>query len=329
MAELLGDVADADSTSELTERLLLHARELWHADVALHERFDAQGRHLAYVMNPAPTTFIASLEPVFVEFWPQHPYFHDLAAVLTSGRVTFISDRVSQRRFRDTGLWNEVYIHLRAKDQLMLGGAITREEVWTLGLNRIGRNFGPRDRELGQFLQPRLTRLFQRHTQRERARTSAEVLAAANTSFLVVDSRGCILEFSPGARDLLAVTRTPLPANNRIPDLRRIWGSGLPPGSVIRHSVGALEAVATTAALDRPALVLLGHRDTTGKAQLAQPLTAREAETLHWLSEGKTNTEIGRLLGISPRTVAKHCEHLFAKLGVENRLGAALLRRQP
>lgn len=52
-------------------------------------------------------------------------------------------------------------------------------------------------------------------------------------------------------------------------------------------------------------------------------LTGREAEVLLWLSRGKSNREIGQILGISPRTVNKHLEQIFIKLGVENRASAA------
>jgi len=52
-------------------------------------------------------------------------------------------------------------------------------------------------------------------------------------------------------------------------------------------------------------------------------LTAREAEVLLWLSRGKANRAIGEILGISPRTVNKHLEQVFIKLGVENRAAAA------
>ena len=54
-------------------------------------------------------------------------------------------------------------------------------------------------------------------------------------------------------------------------------------------------------------------------------LTPREAEVLHWVGEGKTNPEIGAILRTRPRTVAKHLEKIFAKLGVETR-GAAAVR---
>jgi DNA-binding CsgD family transcriptional regulator len=52
-------------------------------------------------------------------------------------------------------------------------------------------------------------------------------------------------------------------------------------------------------------------------------LTARESEVLLWISRGKSNREIGEILGISPRTVNKHLEQIFVKLGVENRASAA------
>jgi DNA-binding NarL/FixJ family response regulator len=55
------------------------------------------------------------------------------------------------------------------------------------------------------------------------------------------------------------------------------------------------------------------------------PLTAREAEVLYWVIQGKTNRDIGEILSLSPRTVHKHLEHVFDKLGVETRTAAAAL----
>ena len=52
-------------------------------------------------------------------------------------------------------------------------------------------------------------------------------------------------------------------------------------------------------------------------------LTPREAEVLHWVREGKTNKDIGTILRASPRTVGKHLERVFSKLGVETRTAAA------
>jgi DNA-binding NarL/FixJ family response regulator len=52
-------------------------------------------------------------------------------------------------------------------------------------------------------------------------------------------------------------------------------------------------------------------------------ITSRESEVLYWLSNGKTNKEIAQILNIGSRTVNKHLEQVFAKLGVENRTTAA------
>jgi DNA-binding response OmpR family regulator len=54
-------------------------------------------------------------------------------------------------------------------------------------------------------------------------------------------------------------------------------------------------------------------------------LTGREVEVLHWVSCGKTNRDIGDILGLSPRTVNKHLEHVYVKLGVETRTAAAAI----
>jgi DNA-binding response OmpR family regulator/DNA-binding CsgD family transcriptional regulator len=57
-------------------------------------------------------------------------------------------------------------------------------------------------------------------------------------------------------------------------------------------------------------------------------LTSREAEVLLWIARGKSNKDISGVLGISPRTVNKHLEQVFQKLGVENRASAAAMTVQ-
>ncbi len=53
-------------------------------------------------------------------------------------------------------------------------------------------------------------------------------------------------------------------------------------------------------------------------------LTPREAEVLLWIAKGKSNRDIGEILGLSARTVTKHLEQIYVKLGVENRASAAV-----
>lgn len=55
------------------------------------------------------------------------------------------------------------------------------------------------------------------------------------------------------------------------------------------------------------------------------PITKRESEVLYWLSYGKTSWEISQILAMSPRTVNKHLEQIYKKLGVDNRTSAAAI----
>jgi DNA-binding CsgD family transcriptional regulator len=52
-------------------------------------------------------------------------------------------------------------------------------------------------------------------------------------------------------------------------------------------------------------------------------LTERELEVLRLVAEGRTNREIASQLFLSEHTVARHLTHIFTKVGVENRAGAA------
>ena len=54
-------------------------------------------------------------------------------------------------------------------------------------------------------------------------------------------------------------------------------------------------------------------------------LTQRESEVLMWIARGKSNRDIAEILTLSPRTVNKHLEQIYSKLGVENRASAAAL----
>lgn len=75
-------------------------------------------------------------------------------------------------------------------------------------------------------------------------------------------------------------------------------------------------------------MVFLSLRQTgapPASGSALQTLTRRETEVLSWISKGKTNRDIGEILGMSPRTVNKHLEHVFEKLGVETRAAAAAL----
>lgn len=72
-------------------------------------------------------------------------------------------------------------------------------------------------------------------------------------------------------------------------------------------------------------LKLIDGERPTGAAMLREhlKLTERESEVLYWIANGKANREAAEILSMSPRTVNKHLEQVFTKLGVENRTAAA------
>ena len=73
-------------------------------------------------------------------------------------------------------------------------------------------------------------------------------------------------------------------------------------------------------------LLSVRKSDAPAPSRLASAaLTPREVEVLSWVSKGKTNRDVAEILGMSPRTVNKHLEHVFEKLGVETRSAAAAL----
>ncbi|NWA26548.1 response regulator transcription factor [Pseudomonas gingeri] len=82
---------------------------------------------------------------------------------------------------------------------------------------------------------------------------------------------------------------------------------------ILLSARAASQPVAALSLNDEPASQVLSARFQ---------LTGREVEVLRWVACGKTNRDIGTILDLSPRTVNKHLEHVYIKLGVETRTAA-------
>jgi HD-GYP domain-containing protein (c-di-GMP phosphodiesterase class II) len=74
-------------------------------------------------------------------------------------------------------------------------------------------------------------------------------------------------------------------------------------------------------------LAAAGHR-APPRRQGPRGLTPREVEVLSLVARGLVNKEIARELGVSPKTVSRHVEHVYAKIGVGTRAGATLFATQ-
>jgi DNA-binding NarL/FixJ family response regulator len=109
-----------------------------------------------------------------------------------------------------------------------------------------------------------------------------------------------------------------------------IGGGTVQPGMVVRASIRGTDIDLALLESDRPGEVLLRLTEVREDGKIAAlqkqgSLTRREAEVLLWVSYGKTNKTVSEILGISPRTVNKHLEQVFRKLGVETRAAATAI----
>ena len=177
------------------------------------------------------------------------------------------------------------------------------------------------------------------------ARLAYETRAALDASgrfLLATDRAGRVLWCTPKARQLLAApapassaAATPgvaatLPATVIEQLLRMRRGEHQAPARCLvdiggrRLECSFLSPLGPDELLFRLAEIANADSDQA-ILQRAFALTSREAEVLLWISRGKPNRDIGEILNISPRTVNKHLEQMFEKLGVENRASATAL----
>lgn len=157
-------------------------------------------------------------------------------------------------------------------------------------------------------------------------------LDTAGRYLLAVDGRGTILWATPQALRLMAeVVTTGSEAGTSLPvAARAAIAGGAVADAIVLGEVGtrrlALSMIGRTGEdelLFRLMSDDVGGEEATLKRRFS--VTSREAEVLLWIARGKSNRDIGDILGLSPRTVNKHLETIFTKLGVENRASAAIL----
>jgi len=166
------------------------------------------------------------------------------------------------------------------------------------------------------------------------ANGSRVALDATGRFLLATDRTGRFLWCTPKAKQLLAELfpahseqGASLPAEivEQLLQLRR-EGAKSQARSVLEVGGRRLEISVLSPIGPDELLFRLTEVGTSGDEQVLQQslsLTSRESEVLLWISRGKSNREIGEILTISPRTVNKHLEQIFVKLGVENRASAA------
>jgi DNA-binding CsgD family transcriptional regulator len=310
------------------------------SDITVYNELDPRRRRATWREEPSVAAFFPDARRVFERHMGDHP---PIARSRRDAHAMKISDFLTQRQFRRLGLYQEFFRRFDGKYQMAVGLPAPPPLVVGILLNRSALDFTERDRLLMDLLRPHLAQAY------ENAGVVTEfrqILALARRG---VDhlARGLIVVAGNGRVRLVTeqarrwVSRY-LPANGRpwpgrrLPDALGRWLNRQASSLAFR---GDRPSVPTPMVLERPdgrlvirplleadhRLLLLEEEVTAVWAGPLQAcsLTPREAEVLAWVAEGKTNVEIAVILGASRRTVSKHLERIFQKLGVETRTAAA------
>lgn len=188
-----------------------------------------------------------------------------------------------------------------------------------LFFDRGGSNFSERDRAVLDLLSPHLVRFYHASESRRRLRTALALHESSDAAIVLLEADARIDFASRAAHELL--DRYFGENGVKLPDALTSW--------LRERRNGATAEPLRVNAGDQVLLVeLVDGALFLEERRRMPPLTRRELEILDLVGEGKTNAEIAERLWVSPLTVRKHLENVYAKLGVHTRTAAAAFVRE-
>jgi DNA-binding CsgD family transcriptional regulator len=260
------------------------------------------------------------------------------------GPTQRISDCLQTSAFRNSPVYADYYTRIGIRHVMALPLRIDERRVISVVFNRSSSDFRDKERAVLETVRPALAAFYRNLAAREVANASlaciTDLAASGNWQMLRVTTAGRILDAAAPCLQLLRAffPREMAARPSQLPmgltewlSRSRVWGlDRIAPGAgenftmsrggarLIAHFVSNIDDAVGY-------LLLKRERSEVTSAQLAPlPLTSRERDVLSLVAAGKTNAEIATLLEISARTVQKHLEHIFDKLGVETRTAAAM-----
>jgi len=287
-----------------------------------------------------------ALSPRDIAAFDRHFFAHPLVRFHTDhpdGGTHRISDSVPPRDFRRGALYDEYYRRIGIDHAVAVPLFVDGRTLVSFVLNRAGRDFDDDEIALLDWLRGRLCTMYRNAVALQRAVAAvAQLRAIAEAdgwALVPLDARRRVRALPARARTALAGTGQGLAVGAPLPAvvdawLRRSTAGGAPWLALPPLALDAPRGRVTLRALpdatngDGWTLLVRGQEGTPTMASRGEtPLTRREREILDWVAAGKTDRQIAAILGVSPRTVQKHLEHVYVKLGVENRTAAALRGR--
>jgi DNA-binding CsgD family transcriptional regulator len=315
--EFLAELEAAPDLDAFARTLVGGIGALIPADLVSYNEVDPRRPRAFFLSNPAE-----AVPPGAEEVLERHMHENPLVvyhARTRDGRARKWSDFITQRQLHNTALYGSLFQPIGIERQMVVLLPSEPPLLIAVVLMRSGSDFSEDERTLFDLLRPRLARGY--------ADAAARAALGALEEVLDEDEKG-VLVLGPGRRPAHATARAAALVSSYFTDN----GSELPaqlagwlargaraPLSVQRNSARLIVRRISATAL------LLEEERSLG-------LSAREAEVLRLAAAGWTNADIADALEISPRTVKKHLEGVYDKLGVRTRgqaVAVALQRREP
>jgi DNA-binding CsgD family transcriptional regulator len=297
---------DAGTADELAQQACASLLRLVPGDGAGWNEIDLRTRTIRVLASPSD--YFPDQHGRLAELVHENPLVGALPA--TRGGAHAVSEFLSVSAYHRTLLYQDVYRPHRVEDQVGAVLHLAGDALIAIAVNRDRRSFSDLDLQLLDLTRVRLAAAYRivRDRVEARARIDAleRALEASGSHVVVLDRAGRVAEATPRAHELI-----------------RAWfPSGSPaPGRYVRHDgILVVRRVAGS-----PPLLLLDERRRRPDPEdvRAFGLTRRESDVVTLAADGLTNAAIARELSISERTVQKHLEHAFRKLGAGNRAEAA------
>jgi DNA-binding CsgD family transcriptional regulator len=266
----------------------------------------------------------------------QHPVY-SYAQRTGDETAHMIADFVSRDAWRRTDLYNLMYRPRRIESQISFTFSPRSGQTIGVVLNRSGPAFGESQRLALNLLRPHLLAAGRRlhATMRLRAELAQaeSIIDELEFGIVVLDGLGSIAFANRcGRRVLVEFFSDQRRRADALPESIFTWFASqrgsltdelAPPASLTVERGGRSLCIRLLRDGATRMLLLSERAAPFDPAQLAPfGLTARETEVLGWLAQGKSDAEIAAIVDARPKTIGKHLERIYSKLGVESRTAA-------
>jgi DNA-binding CsgD family transcriptional regulator len=271
--------------------------------------------------------FDPSLLPTFAALIYENPLIQRFERT-RDGRPYRISDMIDQETLHSLELYREVYRQIGVEWQVAFTLPARHPLIVGIALTRTHEDFTNREVQLLALARPHLMQAYRNAELRSaRKATLAALEQGLDTlgqHIVVLDPHGRVEFATNGARRLLGDTRS---TSRGLPDELRDWLSAQDNARVAAEPLilqiagnSLLVRLLPSKRNDHREVLLLenGTGQLTIDALRGLGLTPREAETLHWTALGHSVTATAAELRIARRTVQKHLQHVYEKLGVRS-----------